>query len=163
MKFKELSYKEQLLSSLLTADNDKLNYAIKRNLKLISDAKTPLIEAHNEAIADLNNKHGDVDEKGHLLLNEKGEHTFKKEDQIKHVAEGRELLKKLLDTEIPINNPTFVEDSWPRVSDIDDFTKEELQGVLFKPSDLSKKAACEKAHQGQAGECDDQGNWHPEI
>lgn len=39
--------------------------------------------------------------------------------------------------------------------------REELKTI--KPIDLGKKAACEAAHQGQQGWCDDNGGWHPGI
>lgn len=138
LTIQEAREKEGLLNSLLTSDNDKLNYAIKKNLKSLQRAINPLIETYNEGVNNVRVKlaavHEDGEHKGHFLLNEKGEYTFTKENTILFNIETKGLLKLLLNA--PAEFPTdfkffFAEEDWPRVSDVDLFLKEELAGVLF--------------------------------
>jgi len=117
------------LSKISKEPNDKLSYAIKKNEKLLLAQVEPLIENLNAELQDLAVVHAETGEKGILLMDEKGNYSYKPEG-MKKLNVSR---KKLVDEH---NNFEFEFESYyspacERLLELDAFLLEELEGVLI--------------------------------
>lgn len=158
LSIKELTEKRQLLASIsLIKDEknekknvaqDKLNYAIMKLNKRLERAFIKASTDHNEKREDIRIKHASVypsdfpdkEKRGLLVLNEKGEYTYTKEATQEFNKEIRPLDASFQDIMVDIEGEDyFADDNWARIEDVSLYTREELEGWLFKPTELTIK------------------------
>lgn len=146
MTIKELNQKIPLINAIGTTIvvddktgktrdiNDKVSYAIKKLEKAVKSAITPIETKYNEDREDLQVEYASVDDKG-VLLTVNGKYQYKKSDMQTLNDKLRKLSKTFYDTDITIAPFYFgTGEGFERLDSIDDFTRDELTGLLFAPT-----------------------------
>lgn len=97
----------------------------QKKLKLIREKMQTYLDAYQEELDGLRLDAASVDEKGNLILDEKGEYKFTKEALKKLTQDSKDLSKKEFDfTLIPVINPAELDQYL--------FLKDWVKGVEFK-------------------------------
>jgi TPP-dependent indolepyruvate ferredoxin oxidoreductase alpha subunit len=124
MTYKELIEAMQLLAANVGSQETKVQ---KKLVKIHSKLKA-YYEEYSEALGDLKLDHASVDEKGNVIMNEKGEYSFTKDAMKKLNADIKVLLDKEFDFKvIEVVNPEGLE--------IHTYLKDFVKGVKFKEED----------------------------
>ena len=121
MNYRNLIETMQLLAANVGSQETKVQ---KKLVKIHSKLKT-YYEEYSEALSDLKLDHASTDEKGNVIMNEKGEYSFTKDAMKKLNADIKVLLKKEFDYKIiEVVNPEGLE--------IHTYLKDFVKGVKFK-------------------------------
>ncbi len=129
----QLKEKAELINGIDSTINDKLSYAIKKNGQRINAALKKLTAEFQEKINDINIDHAAADDRGVLLVDDKGNYKYKPEQAKKRLKSIREATDEFDKKEIEID--FFPAPECPRMADLDYFVIEELAGILFAPVD----------------------------
>ena len=121
MNYRNLIETMQLLAANVGSQETKLQ---KKLVKIHSKLKT-YYEEYSEALGDLKLDHASTDDKGNVIMNEKGEYSFTKDAMKKLNADIKVLLEKEFDYKIiEVVNPEGLE--------IHTYLKDFVKGVKFK-------------------------------
>ena len=124
MNYKQLIETMQLLAANVGSQETKVQ---KKLVKIHSKLKA-YYEEYSEALGDLKLDHASVDEKGNVIMNEKGEYSFTKDAMKKLNSDIKVLLDKEFDFKvIEVVNPEGLE--------IHTYLKDFVKGVKFKEED----------------------------
>lgn len=124
MNYRNLIETMQLLAANVGNQETKVQ---KKLVKIHSKLKA-YYEEYSEALGDLKLDHASVDDKGNVIMNEKGEYSFTKDAMKKLNADIKVLLEKEFDFKvIEIVNPEGLE--------IHTYLKDFVKGVKFKEED----------------------------
>jgi hypothetical protein len=126
MKYKLLLETMQLLAANVGSQETKVQ---KKLVKIHAKLKE-VYEVYADKMADLKLEHASVDEKGNVIVNEKGDYQFSKDAMKKLNADIRSLLEEdFYFTNIEIMNPKGLEEHVylkPFVSGVDFIKEEEI-------------------------------------
>lgn len=146
LTIKELNQKANLLNSIITPDNDKLNYAARKLFKNIETATNTPKKEYNEQLEDLRIKYASTypadyeeaegkgkEKRGSLVTDDKGNYSYTKENTDKFNAEVRPINSTFENSTVEIE-PFFAGKGtgYERVATLNLFTIDELKGLLFK-------------------------------
>lgn len=124
MNYRNLIETMQLLAANVGSQETKVQ---KKLVKIHSKLKA-YYEEYSEALGDLKLDHASTDEKGNVIMNEKGEYSFTKDEMKKLNADIKVLLEKEFDFKvIDVVNPEGLE--------IHTYLKDFVKGVKFKEED----------------------------
>jgi len=124
MNYRNLIETMQLLAANVGNQETKVQ---KKLVKIHAKLKN-YYEEYSEALGDLKLDHASTDEKGNVIMNEKGEYSFTKDAMKKLNADIKVLLDKEFDFKvIDIVNPEGLE--------IHTYLKDFVKGVKFKEED----------------------------
>ena len=124
MNYRQLIETMQLLAANVGSQETKVQ---KKLVKIHAKLKA-YYEEYSEALGDLKLDHASVDEKGNVIMNEKGEYSFTKDAMKKLNADIKVLLDKEFDFKIiEVVNPEGLE--------IHTYLKDFVKGVKFKEED----------------------------
>ena len=124
MNYRQLIETMQLLAANVGSQETKVQ---KKLVKIHSKLKA-YYEEYSEALGDLKLDHASTDDKGNVIMNEKGEYSFTKDAMKKLNADIKVLLEKPFDYEIiHVVNPEGLE--------IHTYLKDFVKGVKFKEED----------------------------
>ena len=124
MNYRQLIETMQLLAANVGSQETKVQ---KKLVKIHSKLKG-YYEEYSEALGDLKLDHASVDEKGNVIMNEKGEYSFTKDAMKKLNSDIKVLLEKEFDFKIiEVVNPEGLE--------IHTYLKDFVKGVSFKEED----------------------------
>lgn len=124
MNYRNLIETMQLLAANVGSQETKVQ---KKLVKIHSKLKA-YYEEYSEALGDLKLDHASVDEKGNVIMNEKGEYSFTKDAMKKLNSDIKILLDKEFDFKvIEVVNPEGLE--------IHTYLKDFVKGVKFKEED----------------------------
>lgn len=124
MNYKQLIETMQLLAANVGSQETKVQ---KKLVKIHSKLKA-YYEEYSEALGDLKLDHASTDEKGNVIMNEKGEYSFTKDAMKKLNSDIKVLLEKEFDFKIiEVVNPEGLE--------IHTYLKDFVKGVKFKEED----------------------------
>lgn len=124
MNYKQLIETMQLLAANVGSQETKVQ---KKLVKIHAKLKA-YYEEYSEALGDLKLDHASVDDKGNVIMNEKGEYSFTKDAMKKLNADIKVLLDKEFDFKIiEVVNPEGLE--------IHTYLKDFVKGVKFKEED----------------------------
>lgn len=124
MNYRNLIETMQLLAANVGSQETKVQ---KKLVKIHSKLKA-YYEEYSEALGDLKLDHASVDDKGNVIMNEKGEYSFTKDAMKKLNADIKVLLEKPFDYEIiHVVNPNGLEEHT--------YLKDFISGVKFKEED----------------------------
>jgi TPP-dependent indolepyruvate ferredoxin oxidoreductase alpha subunit len=124
MNYKNLIETMQLLAANVGSQETKVQ---KKLVKIHSKLKA-YYEEYSEALGDLKLDHASVDDKGNVIMNEKGEYSFTKDAMKKLNSDIKVLLDKEFDFKvIEVVNPEGLE--------IHTYLKDFVKGVKFKEED----------------------------
>lgn len=124
MNYRNLIETMQLLAANVGSQETKVQ---KKLVKIHSKLKT-YYEEYSEALGDLKLDHASCDDKGNVIMNEKGEYSFTKDAMKKLNAD----IKVLLDKEFVFN---VIEVVNPEGLEIHTYLKDFVKGVKFKEED----------------------------
>ena len=120
MTYKQLIETMQLLAANVGSQETKVQ---KKLVKIHGKLKT-YYEEYSEALGDLKLDHSSCDDKGNVVMNEKGEYSFTKDEMKKLNADIKVLLDKEFDFKvIEVVNPEGLE--------IHTYLKDFISGVKF--------------------------------
>ena len=120
MTYKQLIETMQLLAANVGSQETKVQ---KKLVKIHAKLKS-YYEEYSEALGDLKLDHASVDDKGNVVMNEKGEYSFTKDAMKKLNADIKVLLDKEFDFKvIEVVNPEGLE--------IHTYLKDFVNGVKF--------------------------------
>lgn len=119
-----------MTANLLAANMGEQTTKTQKKLRKIYDKIKPLIDSYQEQLEDLRLENASVDEKGNLILDEKGGYKFSK-DAIKKLNSA---IKELSEKEIEFKP---IEVLNPEGLDIHVYLKGWLTGVEFKQDEES--------------------------
>lgn len=124
MNYRNLIETMQLLAANVGNQETKVQ---KKLVKIHAKLKT-YYEEYSEALGDLKLDHASTDDKGNVIMNEKGEYSFTKDAMKKLNADIKVLLDKEFDFKvIEVVNPDGLE--------IHTYLKDFVKGVKFKEED----------------------------
>lgn len=124
MNYRQLIETMQLLAANVGSQETKVQ---KKLVKIHAKLKA-YYEEYSEALGDLKLDHASVDDKGNVVMNEKGEYSFTKDAMKKLNADIKLLLEKEFDFKvIEVVNPEGLE--------IHTYLKDFVKGVKFKEED----------------------------
>lgn len=124
MNYRNLIETMQLLAANVGSQETKVQ---KKLVKIHAKLKA-YYEEYSEALGDLKLDHASVDDKGNVIMNEKGEYSFTKDAMKKLNADIKVLLEKEFDFKvIEVVNPEGLE--------IHTYLKDFVKGVKFKEED----------------------------
>jgi len=124
MNYKQLIETMQLIAANVGNQETKVQ---KKLVKIHAKLKT-YYEEYSEALGDLKLDHASTDDKGNVIMNEKGEYSFTKDAMKKLNADIKVLLDKEFDFKvIEVVNPEGLE--------IHTYLKDFVKGVKFKEED----------------------------
>lgn len=124
MNYRNLIETMQLLAANVGSQETKVQ---KKLVKIHSKLKA-YYEEYSEALGDLKLDHASVDDKGNVIMNEKGEYSFTKDAMKKLNSDIKVLLDKEFDFKvIEVVNPEGLE--------IHTYLKDFVKGVKFKEED----------------------------
>ena len=124
MNYRNLIETMQLLAANVGSQETKVQ---KKLVKIHSKLKA-YYEEYSEALGDLKLDHASVDDKGNVIMNEKGEYSFTKDAMKKLNADIKVLLDKEFDFKvIEVVNHEGLE--------IHTYLKDFVKGVSFKEED----------------------------
>jgi hypothetical protein len=124
MNYKQLIETMQLLAANVGSQETKVQ---KKLVKIHGKLKN-YYEEYSEALSDLKLDHASVDDKGNVVMNEKGEYSFTKDAMKKLNADIKVLLDKEFDFKvIEVVNPEGLE--------IHTYLKDFISGVKFIKED----------------------------
>lgn len=124
MNYRNLIETMQLLAANVGSQETKVQ---KKLVKIHAKLKA-YYEEYSEALGDLKLDHASVDDKGNVIMNEKGEYSFTKDAMKKLNADIKVLLEKEFDYKvIEVVNPEGLE--------IHTYLKDFVKGVSFKEED----------------------------
>ena len=124
MNYKQLIETMQLLAANVGSQETKVQ---KKLVKIHAKLKA-YYEEYSEALGDLKLDHASTDDKGNVIMNEKGEYSFTKDAMKKLNADIKILLDKEFDFKIiEVVNPEGLE--------IHTYLKDFVKGVKFKEED----------------------------
>ena len=124
MNYRNLIETMQLLAANVGSQETKVQ---KKLVKIHAKLKA-YYEEYSEALGDLKLDHASVDEKGNVIMNEKGEYSYTKDAMKKLNADIKVLLDKEFDFKvIEVVNPEGLE--------IHTYLKDFVKGVSFKEED----------------------------
>jgi len=124
MNYKQLIETMQLLAANVGNQETKVQ---KKLVKIHAKLKN-YYEEYSEALGDLKLDHASTDDKGNVIMNEKGEYSFTKDAMKKLNADIKVLLDKEFDFKvIEVVNPEGLE--------IHTYLKDFVKGVKFKEED----------------------------
>jgi len=124
MNYRNLIETMQLLAANVGSKETKVQ---KKLVKIHAKLKA-YYEEYSEALGDLKLDHASTDEKGNVIMNEKGEYSFTKDAMKKLNADIKVLLEKEFDYKvIEVVNPEGLE--------IHTYLKDFVKGVKFKEED----------------------------
>jgi hypothetical protein len=119
-----------ITANLLAANMGDQTTKTQKKLRKIYDKIKPLIDSYQEQLEDLRLENASVDEKGNLVLNEKGEYKFTKDAIKKLNAAIKDLSEKEIEFKpIEVLNPDGLE--------IHVYLQGWLTGVEFKQDEES--------------------------
>ena len=124
MNYRQLIETMQLLAANVGSQETKVQ---KKLVKIHAKLKA-YYEEYSEALGDLKLDHASVDDKGNVVMNEKGEYSFTKDAMKKLNSDIKVLLDKEFDFKvIEVVNPDGLE--------IHTYLKDFVKGVKFKEED----------------------------
>lgn len=124
MNYRNLIETMQLLAANVGSQETKVQ---KKLVKIHAKLKS-YYEEYSEALGDLKLDHASTDDKGNVIMNEKGEYSFTKDAMKKLNADIKVLLEKEFDFKvIEVVNPEGLE--------IHTYLKDFVKGVKFKEED----------------------------
>lgn len=124
MNYRQLIETMQLLAANVGSQETKVQ---KKLVKIHSKLKA-YYEEYSEALGDLKLDHASTDDKGNVIMNEKGEYSFTKDAMKKLNSDIKVLLEKEFDFKvIEVVNPDGLE--------IHTYLKDFVKGVKFKEED----------------------------
>ena len=124
MNYRNLIETMQLLAANVGSQETKVQ---KKLVKIHAKLKA-YYEEYSEALGDLKLDHASTDDKGNVIMNEKGEYSFTKDAMKKLNADIKVLLEKPFDFKvIDVVNPEGLE--------IHTYLKDFVKGVKFKEED----------------------------
>ena len=124
MNYRNLIETMQLLAANVGSQETKVQ---KKLVKIHAKLKA-YYEEYSEALGDLKLDHASVDDKGNVIMNEKGEYSFTKDAMKKLNSDIKVLLDKEFDFKvIEVVNPEGLE--------IHTYLKDFVKGVKFKEED----------------------------
>ena len=124
MNYRNLIETMQLLAANVGNQETKVQ---KKLVKIHAKLKA-YYEEYSEALGDLKLDHASTDDKGNVIMNEKGEYSFTKDAMKKLNADIKVLLEKEFDFKvIEVVNPEGLE--------IHTYLKDFVKGVKFKEED----------------------------
>ena len=124
MNYRQLIETMQLLAANVGSQETKVQ---KKLVKIHAKLKA-YYEEYSEALGDLKLDHASVDDKGNVIMNEKGEYSFTKDAMKKLNSDIKLLLDKEFDFKvIGVLNPEGLE--------IHTYLKDFVKGVKFKEED----------------------------
>ena len=124
MNYRQLIETMQLLAANVGSQETKVQ---KKLVKIHAKLKA-YYEEYSEALGDLKLDHASTDDKGNVIMNEKGEYSFTKDAMKKLNADIKVLLEKEFDFKvIEVVNPEGLE--------IHTYLKDFVKGVKFKEED----------------------------
>ena len=124
MNYRNLIETMQLLAANVGSQETKVQ---KKLVKIHAKLKA-YYEEYSEALGDLKLDHASTDEKGNVIMNEKGEYSFTKDAMKKLNSDIKILLEKPFDYEIiHVVNPNGLEEHT--------YLKDFISGVKFKEED----------------------------
>jgi TPP-dependent indolepyruvate ferredoxin oxidoreductase alpha subunit len=113
---------------LLAANVGSQETKVQKKLVKIHSKLKAYYEEYSEALGDLKLDHASTDDKGNVIMNEKGEYSFTKDAMKKLNADIKVLLDKEFDFKvIEVVNPDGLE--------IHTYLKDFVKGVKFKEED----------------------------
>jgi len=126
-----MTYKDLIITAnLLAANMGDQTTKTQKKLRKIYDKIKPLIDSYQEQLEDLRLENASVDDKGNLVLNEKGEYKFTKDAIKKLNAAIKDLSEKEIEFKpIEVLNPDGLE--------IHVYLQGWLTGVEFKQDEES--------------------------
>lgn len=130
------------LAGIFDDSNDKLNYAIRKNIDRIDSAMKSLLKIHNEIMSDLRDDFCLTDkDTGGKLTQPNGSPMYTPANSKAINAKAKPIIEEYLAKTI-IFEPYFAKlpstPGYQRILKIDLFTVEELTGVLFDPKYYSE-------------------------
>lgn len=124
MNYRHLIETMQLIAANVGSQETK----VQKKLVKIHEKLKAYYETYSDALGDLKLDHASVDEKGNVIMNEKGEYSFTKDAMKKLNADIKILLDKEFDYKvIDIMNPEGLEEHT--------YLKDFVKGVKFKEED----------------------------
>lgn len=107
MNYRQLIETMQLIAANVGSQETK----VQKKLVKIHEKLKAYYETYSDALGDLKLDHASVDEKGNVIMNEKGEYSFTKDAMKKLNADIKQLLEKKFEYKvIEIVNPEGLEE-----------------------------------------------------